>query len=375
MRFGIGILLVVLLSYGGLQFLGREMRAAEDFALGIETSSYFARDSNYPIHLNRFRQLEMDSFLSGWRRRGSKPVQLFLGNSQTHAINQLKPGQCNYVQLIRKRDEPDMESMALSIPNASLQEMLVATQWLLVEGGVKIERLILPVFYDDLRESGIRDSYFPLLINSKFRLGENMRSSVAVNNYLNALQTPGEDQTEKDLAGVRKTTQEKSERWLNEQLSENWALWAKRETMRGRLFIFLYQLRNTVFGIDAQTVRKIIPERKAANMDALEDLLGLAPQVQILVYIPPLRTDVQPPYDMSAYELFKQELKTKCAGREGIRFADLQDLVPGVYWGVKDPTGLQNKPEYDFMHFRFEGHQLLDSALRSSLNRFKDNDL
>lgn len=372
-RFSFQVILIGVLSYAGLRFLGREMRATEDFALGLETSPYTAQDSVYPVHLIHFEQQAIDSFMAGWAARGKKAVTLFLGNSQTHAINQLKSGESNYVQLARLHDSDSEESMAVSMPNASLQELLLASYWLINVEGLPVKRLVVPVFYDDLREQGIRDSYFPIFKTRSYSLSDSLQSSKLINTWLQTISDQQDGVVEDELQGVRHTTQERSERWLNRQFSDHFRLWDQREIMRGRIFIFLYQLRNTVLGIDAQSVRRMIPERKAANLVALEDLLHYAPSMQILVYIPPLRTDISPPYDMADYRQFKNELQELCVKNGRVLYSDLQDLVPGVLWGVKDPTGLMSKPEYDFMHFRFEGHQLLDSALRSELSRFKES--
>ncbi len=62
----------------------------EDLALGKNTSSYYAEDNKFIIHAGEISPYENKSMLDGWNNRGSKPVLLYLGNSQTHGINQMQ---------------------------------------------------------------------------------------------------------------------------------------------------------------------------------------------------------------------------------------------------------------------------------------------
>lgn len=86
-----------------------------------------------------------------------------------------------------------------------------------------------------------------------------------------------------------------------------------RAKARGQLEVHAIYLRNRVFDIAAQTVRPIIAEAYAQNMSAgtLEQMLDTAHSTgtRVITYIPPLRQDYSPPYDMVQYRFFKQETR------------------------------------------------------------------
>ena len=101
----------------------------------------------------------------------------------------------------------------------------------------------------------------------------------------------------------------------------------------------LYQWRNTLFGINASTKRKMIPARYDWNMQALEAIIECANErgVSLNVYIPPIRTDVEVPYDLKEYETFKREVK-EMAESTSVHFLDSDGIVPGELWGPKAST-------------------------------------
>lgn len=90
---------------------------------------------------------------------------LILGNSQTHSINQLKSDDVNFVELIAKRIDKNQDVLCASFPNANLQELLLAYQYLKTK--VPIKQLIVPVFMDDFREDGVR-CFFSELVSNRF---------------------------------------------------------------------------------------------------------------------------------------------------------------------------------------------------------------
>ena len=114
----------------------------------------------------------------------------------------------------------------------------------------------------------------------------------------------------------------------------------------------------------------MIPGRYEQNLAALEALLHFAREdgVAVLVYVVPLRRDVDSPYVQEEYERFKQDLPGRVI-EGGAIFADLEVLVPGELWGSKDATSVGGAPELDFMHFRAAGHGLLAGALSDLLEQ------
>ena len=69
---------------------------------------------------------------------------------------------------------------------------------------------------------------------------------------------------------------------------------------------------------------------------------------------------------MSQYVKFKSEIQT-ISKKSGVRYANLESLVPAELWGVKPNTTFDSELELDFMHFQAGGHQLLADKLYEEL--------
>ncbi|RYE56807.1 MAG: hypothetical protein EOP48_07205 [Sphingobacteriales bacterium] len=151
---------------------------------------------------------------------------------------------------------------------------------------------------------------------------------------------------------------------LNRWLDSNFFAWSYRPTVRGELFNKLYNLRNSLFQIDATTKRKMIPARMINNLNALDYILSDASRlgIRVLIYIPPIRRDAPLPYDSLEYESFKQTIQARAA-TTGVKFINLEALVPGSLWGLKEATNTSGKKELDYMHFQNGGHILVANAL------------
>jgi hypothetical protein len=170
------------------------------------------------------------------------------------------------------------------------------------------------------------------------------------------------------MAALEDTVQEQSEKYLNDELEEIWNIWEKRPELRGSFLGNLYLFRNWLFRINPSSIRKMIPGRYIMNMQALKAILQSANEqkIKVLIYIPPLRDDVKIPYDLEQYSNFKAEVQS-IVKEYGVRFSNLENLVPAKYWGTKDTTTLGGGQELDFMHFQAGGHRLLADALYEEL--------
>jgi hypothetical protein len=369
MRFlpAIELAVAFILSLFLLKMFFSEKVVFEDLALGEETTRFLAKDSaNRPMHIVEMNG-EEQALLKTWSESGKDSVVLVLGNSQTHSINQIKPKDEIYVSSLGKHYESrGYKVFCHSIPNASLQEFLVMFEYWKHQLPVKL--LLLPVFMDDLREDGLRDVFFNGLIAKQFRIGD---STAPIAKKLNgelskfhASTASGETATDEDMKALHETVQENVERKMNDWLDAHFFAWAYRPTVRGELFNGLYNFRNTLFGIDASTKRKMIPARMETNLRALEQILASASSsgVKAIVYIPPIRHDVPLPYDENEYISFKEAVRSR-VGAQHAAFADLDTLVPGQYWGMKNSTNASGKKELDYMHFQYAGHKLLSDAL------------
>jgi hypothetical protein len=348
----------------------------EDLALGTETSSYQALDERgEPAHLQKIRQPDLSQFLAAWSHRGNKPVILILGNSQSHSINQYKQGEANFVELVNHwmSNEP-VDVVCHSLPNAGLQEFYLAFRFW--QKRIPVKTLVVPLFMDDMREDGIRDVFFAALVKDKFQLADTSQQlSAEINSNLRTYwskntNTKVSGEKESEMAALHETLQERTEVFFDDYLDKHSQAWRNRPNVRGEFFNWLYRARNSLFGIKANTVRKMIPHRYNKNMNALRLLLQSCNEsgVKVLLYIPPIRSDVPLPYDMKAYEAFKREVQSIAMEYPGsMVYKDFEDIVPGKYWGYKAATDLSSEREVDFMHFQFEGHKILADSLQATI--------
>jgi hypothetical protein len=334
----------------------------EDLALGKDNSPVYAEYRGVKIHCTGVDDAEY--CLDGARKRHLPKLALWLGNSQLHAINQNKPGQENAPPILfRYLTNKGVDLLTFSQPNASLQEHYVLFEYL--RSRLKPDALIIPLVFDDTRETGIRDS-----ISDALRQPDTMAALTATaigQKILSEDQKNGS--VNKDFAGVDHTLQGRVELAANNWLSDHFKLWVSRPEVRGMLFNDLYNFRNTVFGITPQTKRRIIKSRYQDNMTALDAILTSAAgaHIKVLAYIAPLRMDVEVPYELDEYNRFKKEAEHLVRLR-GAAFADLESLVPGELWGKKPATTVGGSYELDFMHFQAKGHQLLAEKLAELLD-------
>ena len=216
----------------------------EEFALGEGTSAHFAYSKGFPIHLDRISKDLIDSLKLGWQSRGENEVCLILGNSQTHAINQYKPGQTTYNALLFDAFQGQTEILTLSIPNVTLQEMYLSYQFL--KEYLPVKQIVLPAFLDDTRNDGLKSTMFSYLKRRHFALEGGHAIDKKINEEI--LKIPlGESDANYDA--LVNTDQERVEKKLNNFLNEHSRSWKNRPTIRGKVFTALYNLRNTVFGI------------------------------------------------------------------------------------------------------------------------------
>ena len=340
-------------------------------ALGKDNKAGFAIRDGYPIHIKDYE--EIPKLIEGVQRHDQSQTVLWLGNSQLHAINQApegaEPAPAKLHDLLASQK---VNLVAASYPNANLQEHYLTTEYLLPRLP-QLSTVILSVVFDDLRETGIRNQLVPMLNDKTVathlasrKVGEQLLASHLEEPDESA---PGESILNEDMAALRNTFQERSETFLNNGLDEHWPLWAARKQARGRVFLDLYNFRNYAFNIRAQSKRRMIRPRYEVNSAALEALLTATERenVQVLLYIVPLRMDVETPYVMEEYEQFKEEVEVMAKAHQGIVYKNLESLVPNEYWGTKTSTSIREGDELDFMHFQEPGHTLLAERIYQDL--------
>ena len=326
-------------------------------AMGASTTSLFATRGEHPIHCEPGEALEL--CIKGVHARVFPIRALWLGNSQLHAVNQLRAGERNAPDILAEQlAEGSIDLVTVSTGNANLQEHMVLFNYLLDRMEPNI--LILPVVLDDTREDGLRDYVANLLKDEKLR--QRLNDSDIGAKLVNEMYRP-------IAAEDKKTFQERSEAWINSWLDRNLTLWHARPEMRGDLFIWLYRLRNTLFGITSNSKRKVIPKRYAKNMDAYEAILLAAANlnVRVLVYFAPIGSHRgERPYEESEYQRFKEEIAT-LAQQYGANLENFEDLVPEPLWGQKESTTTSESSELDFMHFTAAGHIIFADQIAKKL--------
>ncbi len=284
---------------------------------------------------------------------------LWLGNSQLPTINDQKDGDRAAVEILHDRLKARSWTVSgLAPPNANLQEHLLLFAYAAVR--LKPKVLLLPICFDDLRESGVR----PQLADAiRYRQVSDWLSESEIGRLLIA---EAQAQASEATADA-KNTADTVEDFLNSSL-EVLPVWKQRGSIRSWVFVDLHYLRNTLFGIKPQSIRKMIPARMDRNLKALDQILRSAREIdcKVLLYIPPLRTDVPIPYEPDSYFAFKKQVEL-LAQESGIAFSNFQDIVVAEEWGTKQGTTLAGGEELDFMHFTKQGHEALESAIAERL--------
>jgi hypothetical protein len=341
----------------------------EDAALGTGTVSYFAEDGkSNKVHY--IPKQNVATFMDGVSPYLKNKSVLYLGNSQSHSINQKKENDNTMSgYLFNDLIDSNITFLSASIPNANLQEHYLLYNYFFAKIP-NLKLLIIPVFMDDLRESGIRESYFKNFTNGEFRiesasnLAQEINHSLESFNSIKTIDTATVDQST-DFNALKETTQDAVERNINKTLADNFLFWKNRANIRGEYFINLYKTRNTLLNISSQSTRKMISSRYNKNLNALKLTIELAKEnnTKVLLIIPPLRQDIKYPYDLKEYTKFKDELE-ELAKNESLSFLNIDNIIEGKYWGYSASTQLFKDKDYDFMHFQAEAHKIIADTLK-----------
>ena len=334
----------------------------EELALGSENSSSIELVNNIQVHC--YDHNDINKCLDGYfNSRSEEDIILWLGNSQLHTINQMKPKDYTAPHILHTYGTVDSKYvLTFSQPNANLQEHYLFFEYLLEK--LPIKTLILPVVFDDMRETGIRSSLFESFNNKNVI---NRLNSTEVGKNIYAI-NGDKDSSGNDIEALKGSIQEKIEVLLNNKLKDHWVIWSSREQIRGQLFANMYFFRNWLLGISPSSVRKMIPGRYILNLEAFEAILNSAKRqkVNVIVYIVPLRNDIKAPYKIEEYDNFKEDIKV-ISNNLGINFLNLENLIPASFWGTKKSSSFNEMEELDFMHFQSAGHNLLADAIYKEL--------
>ena len=223
-----------------------------------------------------------------------------------------------------------------------------------------IRAVVLPLVFDDCRETGIRGSLAGALADP----GVTARLQ-PLEIGARVLEASRSRSAKGSLAALDGTWQQPVEAALVEWLDARAPLWEERSRTRASIVLGLYALRSAALGIEASATRRALPGRQALNLAAAEALLRDARGrgIAALVYLAPLRGDVAPRHVPSEYADFAREAAA-LAARSGARFADLAAAIPVPAW----EAGLDEEGrEADVQHFAAPGHGFLAVAVEAQL--------
>ena len=281
---------------------------------------------------------------------------MWLGNSQLHTINEKKNNdKTSSFYLFEKFFNKGYFTLTLSQPNANLQEHLLIYDY--VSSFNEIELLILPLVFDDFRETGIRENLIELLNNKN--IITNLKKSSIGTKLL-------ENNIKKNISTKDSTPQEFSEEYLNKKLSNISSVWDNRDFYRSSIIINLRNIRNFIFRIDPSSIRKVIPQRYEDNFLALKEITKLSKKnrTKTILYIAPIRNDVPLPYDLKEYDNFKSQMYS-FSKVNNIPIYNFENIIPNEEWGYN--INGESK-ELDFMHFKAMGHKILAEELHNKIN-------
>ena len=321
-----------------------------EFALGEDNMGFYGNINGKRVHCNGMDDKHVceNAYIT---MKKKLPVILHLGNSQLHVVNQYNNGDELTSQILHKKFiKNKMYYLTLSQANANFQEHFALLKHNIDRYPIRV--LVLPLVYDDLREDGVRSEILNL------------------DKEINLIDTKKKKPIQKQIDSFEKQIDSFEKNTKNFFFTKS-NLWSKRPKLQSVVYGKLYKIRNTVFNIDATTIRKKIPERYKKNFEALINIIKLAKlnNIKAFFYVAPIRQDINLPYDLEDYELFKKEAKI-FAEKNGVHFFNYERLIPKDNWGFKRSTVLGNsKFEIDFMHFRSKGHILLSDKVYEDLTR------
>lgn len=335
-----------------------EKKPLDEFALNENQKTIYTKINGKKIHCQSLNDLSDCLKVYSYQKKDI-PVILFLGNSQLHTINDYQDGdQTSINKLFKYFNSINKYLITISQANANLQEHFLLSAYL--KSRVNIKSIILPIVYDDLREDGLRPGIIEAL-DDELTIKNILSSNTGIN--LINIQAPSQTNIKNTTANGK--ISKNLEKKINEIVSFYFPLWGKRDLIRGKLYGSFYKIRNTIFGINAQTIRKKIPGRYQKNINALKDLIYLTSSnnIDLFIYIAPIRSDIKIPYDYEDYNKFKSEIENYTNGLNS-KFANFENIISGNNWGNKKSTNLNNENyEFDFMHFTSEGHNLLADSI------------
>ena len=335
-------------------------RALDEAALDDATASLRANHRGSTI--GAYRVTDYPATYPVDSPKGNSSHGLWLGNSQLHAVNEgadAKNTAAGYAS-----DILGVPLLALTLPNACLQEHLFVLSWALTRS--KPDIVVLPLVYDDLREVGLRSDLAELGLHLDAVLMKSIGLEAEVFDLADEeSEIERDNQPPTPLYAL--SLQPIVEDWLDQWAAEHLALWNLRTNIRGQIKISLMHLRNKVFNINSQTKRPMIPHREIRNMEALKCIIEICEResVPLVGYVAPLRWTPEPPYMLPEYRTWKNRVSQIFAQHKHSSFLDYDRIVSAELWGFYSDG---EEGAVDFMHFKERGHVILGGKVAAEVN-------
>ncbi len=291
---------------------------------------------------------------------------LFLGNSQLSGINQIKNN--DYLTshyLIKKFKRENKNFITFALPNGSITEFLILSEY--VSAKTKIDKIIISLVFDDLREGKIRSDLKTIFDDKKFKkkFNKNQHRKKILKKIAKPKNVVKKHESEENIQDF---VEEKINIFLNNCCDYE----TKKLYATSRIYHNLYLLRNYVFNINPTTKRKIILPFYQDNIESLKEIIKLSKdkKIDLFFYIAPIRNDIKLPYDLNEYNSFIK-YSEQISENHDVNFRNFEKIIPNNLWGTKPGTSIGRDNEVDFMHFQGPAHKILSNFIYKFL---KSND-
>ncbi|MBY0111325.1 MAG: hypothetical protein K2Y21_00780 [Phycisphaerales bacterium] len=350
--------LAIVIGMGLVAFYNWRRVIPDQLALGAAVQVKPAFWNGMPVNGRR-----VDDYPEVFPPKRYKPgddLWVWLGNSQMHSINQLQ--EHDEVAVAHASRIMNFPVFGLSIPNASLRENLAVTGWAFSKA--KPQWVIVPVVFYMFRMYDLRTGFHEIYDDAAKK---SLAATSIGADMAKEIEKLGSEEN-RDAQGTSRlgfSLQTWSEEKLSALVSSHSQVWRDRDQAYAAVMNDLYTSRHWFMGIRSDTKRPMIPARLEANMQALSALIDLAKKngARVLVYVAPIRWDVEPPYMLDQYFSWKKDLEAACA-RDGASFVDLDRLIPDNLWGTVSD-------QVDFMHFQGKGHEILANRVTQEIRKIE----
>lgn len=301
---------------------------------------------------------------------------LFLGNSQTMAINDYRAGdmvaaQWLQVSLLRQIGTREAPALVLgSLPNITMPETVARTVEFSESRGRRLKQVIVALTLREWRGVGIR----PEVQNeiAAHQLAGPLAELIGSNRDLVHGDTvlQGTLQALKNSAGTAESgsappVSSRVERTLQKFAGNNSVLFKSRPYIVVELFIQYMRLRDWLLGIKSDAPRPIPFETYRANLEMVELLIryARARNCDLVIYLAPIRPLQPNPTLASDLARFRADLPKLCA-RYHATCLDYSDLVPETKGMWTDYPDIRQP---DYAHFTGAAHRLLARRLAEDI--------